>query len=654
MADDKIIIEIEIGDKKAIKSIKKFKQGKAKQAASDAGDTLGKEIGQGIRRQLTGLGAVLVATLGVKKIINLNREFGKSLAEINTIATALTQTQKELSNQLISTSVAYGTSAQEQARSFYQIISAGIIDTKTANEVLIQSNKLAIGGLTTAEGAVDLLTSTINAFGKENLSAERAADILFGTVRLGKTRIEDLQSSMGLILPSAKALRVSFEDVAGAVAQLTTKGISTSEAVTQVNAVFTALLRKQEAARKLGTEVAEAFNLQALRAKGLTKFLLDLNVATGGSEIKLQKLLGRTEGVKAILSLASDGFVGLADKIKQLENSTGAADQAFLIMQGTLDFKMRQAASTFDAIILQLSGDTTILAATIDLVVGEMNDLLKAFQIFGSARDVFGAIITSYVIDFKNLQLSIMEVTRSIPLIGIFLKKLDEVNPASSIAGVRLEVEALEQSILNMGDFTVPASDSLDGFVDKLKTAMSSAKNTTIKATKDISNAINSNLVKGVSQGLQAVGAALTKGAGGFDNFGKVVLGILGDFAIQVGTLLISMGLAIDQIKTSLATFNGASLVAAGAALVVIGGALKALGGGATAAPVGGGGVTAPGAGGGGAVIEPISEDDIEAAGPKTEVTLIVQGNILDRRETGLELAEVLRETFQTNDIQFA
>jgi len=48
---DKFIIEIELDDKKAIKSVKQFK-GKAKKAAFDAGDGIGREITSGINLEL--------------------------------------------------------------------------------------------------------------------------------------------------------------------------------------------------------------------------------------------------------------------------------------------------------------------------------------------------------------------------------------------------------------------------------------------------------------------------------------------------------------------------------------------------------------------------------------------------------------------------
>jgi hypothetical protein len=45
-----------------------------------------------------------------------------------------------------------------------------------------------------------------------------------------------------------------------------------------------------------------------------------------------------------------------------------------------------------------------------------------------------------------------------------------------------------------------------------------------------------------------------------------------------------------------------------------------------------------------------ITEQPDQDRNRKTEVKIEVQGNILDRKETGLELANVLQEYFDTQD----
>ncbi len=176
---------------------------------------------------------------------------------------------------------------------------------------------------------------------------------------------------------------------------------------------------------------------------------------------------------------------------------------------------------------------------------------------------------------------------------------------------------------------------------------------------KQLSNAMVQSIrifATGLSTAFASVGANLVNGGAAFKDFGKILLGVLGDIAIQFGATFILMGIA----KTLLFDPTGPALIAAGAALSVIGGALKALGGGAgiSAGPAAAGtgaGVNAAGGGGGvgsssfGATEQQQTE---QKQGPSVNVT--VQGNVLDRRQTGLEIAEVINEAFGSNGVNYA
>ena len=97
--------------------------------------------------------------------------------------------------------------------------------------------------------------------------------------------------------------------------------------------------------------------------------------------------------------------------------------------------------------------------------------------------------------------------------------------------------------------------------------------------------------------------------------------------------------------------FEGPAAIAAGIGMLVAGGALKALagggggGGGVAAAPAtGAGGVAASTAAG----VSPLTgQPDVQEQG--TNVQVVVQGNILNNKESALYIAEVLNESFRSN-----
>jgi hypothetical protein len=163
-----------------------------------------------------------------------------------------------------------------------------------------------------------------------------------------------------------------------------------------------------------------------------------------------------------------------------------------------------------------------------------------------------------------------------------------------------------------------------------------------------INQAIQNGILKTVSAAAERLGASLVKGGDAFADFQAVVLNIIGDIAIQIGTTLVGIGLGIEAIKASILTLSGGTAIAAGLALIALGGLLKSLSGG------GGASADAGGSGGGGIASTPAEggiftpDEDEPAQKPGQQVVVNVQGNILDRRQTGLELAEVIRESFES------
>ena len=77
-----------------------------------------------------------------------------------------------------------------------------------------------------------------------------------------------------------------------------------------------------------------------------------------------------------------------------------------------------------------------------------------------------------------------------------------------------------------------------------------------------------------------AIGFGMMLGEGiatgkGMKGVGAMLLGVFADLAIQLGTLAIGYGIAIDSIKAALASINGVLAVAAGVALVALGAGIK-------------------------------------------------------------------------------
>lgn len=170
------------------------------------------------------------------------------------------------------------------------------------------------------------------------------------------------------------------------------------------------------------------------------------------------------------------------------------------------------------------------------------------------------------------------------------------------------------------------------------------------KTFKQMGDAAKITFVSQIGGAFAAFGNALAKGENAMEAFGKAMLGILGDIAIQMGQSFILQGIAMSL--NPLTPGSGAGLIAAGAALSIFGGFLKGLAGGgggagaAAAAGGGGGGIAQPTEMGGGFnAALPMADTRLQ---PSTVVNFTVQGDILDSDSTQNRIVQLLNDAIDT------
>lgn len=183
-------------------------------------------------------------------------------------------------------------------------------------------------------------------------------------------------------------------------------------------------------------------------------------------------------------------------------------------------------------------------------------------------------------------------------------------------------------------------------FVSGFKKGLSEMSGSVMQLGKMVSG----TFVSGFSNAFASVGKAIVKGEDAFSAFGSAILQMLGAIAIQMGQFYIAAGIAAMFLNPG----SGIGMIVAGGALSVLGGVLQALGGGSGGAP--------SAASSGVGASQPLGETDTssfmnemtqdqERISPNSGVQVVIQGNVLDRRETGLAIAEIINETFNTNGV---
>ena len=230
-----------------------------------------------------------IGTLGVEAA-------GLSLDRFKQLAT-------DLSTQLPDT-------AGNIANGIYNAISAGITGTEEEIAGFVEvAGKVAVAGLSDTNTAVNALTSVVNAYGLGVEGADEVSNTFFAAIKAGKTSFEELNAGLANVVPAASAAGIGFDEVAGTIAKLTTVGIPTAQATTQLRS---AIVELQKPSKPLADALAKiglnAQNMGAELAKpreqggGLVNVLQRLQASAAESGQSLTQIFGSAEAASAALA----------------------------------------------------------------------------------------------------------------------------------------------------------------------------------------------------------------------------------------------------------------------------------------------------------------------------------------------------------------
>lgn len=338
------------------------------------------------------IGSALAAAFSTRAIF----QFQDAVAEVSTLVDTTTFSMRELEAAAIAQAQAFGGGAAQQAKSFYQIISAGASTAAEATETLTAANKLAVGGVTSVAQAADGLTSVLNAYGDRVESAAAVSDAMFVAMRAGKTTIGELSASLGRVAPLAAQTGVSFDELLAAVSALTKGGISTAESMTGVRAILAAVAKPSSEASKLAEALGIEFNSAGLEARGLAGFLEDLVARTGGSTDALAVLFGGVEALVPAMALSGQAGEDFADILDQMGDKAGQTELAFSKMANSPGFQMDRVFSAISAEAISLGGVLgeslvpvmALIADNADLVVAGLVGVATALGTYAAAAGI--------------------------------------------------------------------------------------------------------------------------------------------------------------------------------------------------------------------------------------------------------------------------
>lgn len=272
----------------------------------------------------TGAAVAGVAAKGIGEFSG----FQKGMQEVFTLLPgASADAMGEMEDDVLEFSKQAGVLPEETIPSLYSALSAGV-PKDNVFDFMETANKAALGGVTNLETAVDGISGVVNAYGDDVIDADTASDVMFSTVRLGKTTFEELSGSLGDVTPLAGALGISFEEVGAAMAASTAITGNTAKSTTGLKGLLSELGKEGTVAGKAFEDIAGESFPDFIASGGDLQGALGLMAEhaddTGGS---LVDMFGSVEAGQSALQLTgSDAF---NDNLAEMQGSAGATQAAF-------------------------------------------------------------------------------------------------------------------------------------------------------------------------------------------------------------------------------------------------------------------------------------------------------------------------------------
>ncbi len=360
-----------------------------------------------------------------------------------------------------------GRAPRELAEGLFFVTSAGFRGAE-AMDVLETSARAATAGLGDTATIADAVTSAINAYGAENLSASKAADVLTAAVREGKLEAESIAPVLGNLLPTAAAMGVSFEAVAGTLAVFSRTGADAAAGATSLQAIMLTLQKPTKQTRDMieGAGLSmDGLRKTAAGPGGLVAVMRQLESAFGDNDEALAQIFPNIRAFRGVMNaLAQDADVvdGILDGVT---NSTGALDHAFETAAQTARVRMDKALVQMQTSLIRIGEVIMPMVAT-------------AFERFAS---VLGAVSKLFSDMPKPIQLTIVGMAGLLAATGPVLVALGSLIGLAKVlttALVAMKIPTATVAMVAFGKSLVAAAAGAKGFaagLTVLKVAMGPA-----------------------------------------------------------------------------------------------------------------------------------------------------------------------------------
>ena len=419
-----------------------------------------------------------------KQSTNAAAEFGQAMADMS----AITDLSMKQINDSIMKLPNYLGKATKVADTMYEVISSGFRNLDTSSllrfqESVSKSAKVIRSDIYNTGNAI---TTLANAYKLNIDEIEKLSDWFYVTVREGKAHGDELARTLGLVISNAAESGTRIKELGAAIALLS-RTQTTSQSMIglnqAINAMIAPTLQAKAAAKKWGVDISA----NTLQSKGLASILTEIHNKLQGNTEAIEELFGNIRAGRAILALTGNQFNDFIAILKEYDNATGVADEAFRKQIDTLQTSLETVGVQFNKTMITIGSDLEPITRTL-LTIGE-----AGLQGFGNVN-VVARWVTYIVLVVEAIKKAKAEFAKAKEVINQFTNSLQKVDKVGT-NNIAKEFEKANSSI-KLINANLRKTDKLVIGITKTVKDLSTASTKAEKDFAKIKVAVNSLNVK--------------------------------------------------------------------------------------------------------------------------------------------------------------
>jgi TP901 family phage tail tape measure protein len=294
----------------------------------------------------------------------------------------LNATQTKELDKAIKSVMMNSASPMEDIAEAYRTAGSEGYKVSEATKIINEANKAAIVTGDKVSNVTNAVTVAMHDYRASAEDATKYLGYMHGAMVAGNMKMEELSPNIGILANTTSLAGVSFRETMGAMAMMTSSGMSAAEATTSINNALMHLEVPTKGARKAmeelhqttGIDIYNDFQKVKAGSMSLSDALGDVRKATGGNVDSMHAILPEVRGLRVLMADAGSQGKVFAESLKAVDNGTNALKESYEANSDNLDLLTKQMKNQFQVALIEVG------TALLPIVIKAVKSATEFFQ----------------------------------------------------------------------------------------------------------------------------------------------------------------------------------------------------------------------------------------------------------------------------------